>query len=134
MSDHKYTPGPWYAREMRGWSGVCISRFREDVSTAGDAPIAQVREGYPHWENKFPVEANARLIAAAPELLEALEAVVACWNHHDVGKAYVEDLARAAIAKAKGETEKTLPVPPSPRQRERHRMKTIHAKMNGERP
>jgi len=41
-------------------------------------------------------EANARLIAAAPELLEALERIV-----HDNTKA--RSIAIAAIAKARGE-------------------------------
>jgi hypothetical protein len=46
--------------------------------------------------------ANAHLIAAAPELLEALEAVVAISDRkHDAW-----DAAKAAIAKAKGENQK----------------------------
>ena len=58
--------------------------------------------------------ANARLIAAAPDLLEALEALEAqvdnTGRYFDPPDAYAEvpwefiDQARAAIAKAKGET------------------------------
>ena len=57
--------------------------------------------------------ANARLIAAAPELLEALEAMIEMHGvtqsyadkHIGIPQSWVEvsDLARAAIAKAKGE-------------------------------
>ena len=47
-------------------------------------------------------EANARLIAAAPELLEALELVMdRLVDRHETDEAAVH--ARAAIAKAKGE-------------------------------
>jgi len=84
----QHTPGPWRASIYCIWGGINGDTYVAGTQTAIGADAQ---------------EANARLIAAAPELLEALEAVVACWNHHDVGKAYVEDLARAAIAKAKGE-------------------------------
>lgn len=50
-------------------------------------------------------EANARLIAAAPELLEALEGFVSVYGVDDVPRwMQVRDKARAAIAKATGET------------------------------
>ena len=52
------------------------------------------------------VEANARLIAAAPELLEALEAVLPDLEHyvatHGPGPDKRLAVARAAIAKATG--------------------------------
>lgn len=44
------------------------------------------------------IDADARLIAAAPDLLKALEAVVAVADR----KTVEFDLARAAIAKARG--------------------------------
>lgn len=50
-------------------------------------------------ERAFPYEANARLIAAAPELLAALQSVLA--NSLDSqGLADAHKQARAAIAKA----------------------------------
>lgn len=49
-------------------------------------------------------EANARLIAAAPELLEALESMVEMVEMNGFGKAYAMDIARAAIAKARGQS------------------------------
>ncbi len=81
MSD--YTPGPW----------AVISG---EVCAAGYGPIAHCdREN----RNTKPVErdANARLISAAPELLEALEAVMQFPLNHKANLA-----AHAAIAKAKG--------------------------------
>lgn len=44
-----------------------------------------------------------RLAAAAPELLEALKMMLEMSEMGGFGKAYAEDVARAAIAKAKGE-------------------------------
>ena len=62
-----------------------------------------------HWKDRPNPEADARLIAAAPELLEALEAFV---REHDCEASAFEDdslcecklciPARAAIAKARG--------------------------------
>jgi len=46
--------------------------------------------------------ANARLIAAAPDLLEALEAVVA-WLEQGDHEGELHTMATAAIAKAKGQ-------------------------------
>lgn len=54
----------------------------------GDAPIAQVNEGAPHWENKYPVAANAALIAAAPELLEALLACAGALEQADTSEGF----------------------------------------------
>jgi cation transporter-like permease len=51
------------------------------------------------------VEANARLIAAAPELLEALENLLAVHECRGGTKYHAGDIARAAIAKAKGGTQ-----------------------------
>ena len=51
---------------------------------------------------------RARLIAAAPELLSALQTILACGSMHDDGSFVVNEgngieEAYAAIAKAKGE-------------------------------
>lgn len=99
----KYTPGPWL------------------ISDQGK-PATFVYALNPHGYNKFwtlvqgggnsiterttdeELEANARLIAAAPELLEACAAIVAwCDKNPPAGDAlYCINQARAAIAKAEG--------------------------------
>ena len=81
----KHTQGPWlvegravYALNDDGYNR--FSALVQDAHTPGDE-----------------LEANARLIAAAPELLEALECLL------EMGHAKAGDLARAALAKARGE-------------------------------
>lgn len=68
MTDEKHTPGPWYAAD----DDHCHIRRESD-----DAAIAQVFEDDGHCDPvhclPLPSKANARLIAAAPELLEALK-------------------------------------------------------------
>lgn len=87
-----HTPGPW---EMNvGIDGAVV--YHPDQGTIADVPMDL--SAYPH---------NARLMAAAPELLEALEELL-----HAPDPDEVEDFAplyraitkaHAAIAKAKGE-------------------------------
>lgn len=105
----KHTPGPWecsldlctvYGR--KGWS---IGPVGVTAAVCGDTPSRQEQE------------ANARLIAAAPELLTAMEECITepnayCYTHSAgvVGQAkdmerrlkQINYVARAAIAKAKG--------------------------------
>lgn len=91
MSKAKHTPGPWdenNGRVFRGNSGsICILT---DQHSFGE------------------YRANARLIAAAPELLEALQSIIEIGKRNTENPKYdgYYDAARAAIAKATGETEK----------------------------
>ena len=50
-------------------------------------------------------QANAHLIAAAPELYEALERMVADYDIGEMTETPILDVANAALAKARGETE-----------------------------
>ena len=92
----KHTPGPWEIEEhyhsgYRWISGPEHSQFAQVVWCMED-------------EDRSPeCEANAHLIAAAPELLEALEMMLEMSEMGGFGKAAAEDVARAAIAKVKGE-------------------------------
>ena len=88
-----HTQGPWRARELTSESpGTRIYK--------GTAEIATCHYGAPfdHQEAK----ANARLIAAAPELLAAMKWIAEEieWNH-DMGG--VLAVARRAIEKATGQ-------------------------------
>lgn len=96
----KHTPGPWkvlnnvqiYDEKLGGEIAVCCRYARYDAVD----------------------HANAKLIAAAPDLLSALEECLPClgWEHdsddelrweHEQGNGYAELIlrARAAIAKAR---------------------------------
>jgi len=91
MSTH--TPGVWIATkgEYRGWT---IGEASGDSRAIAEIPFAA------HWSvHAERYEADARLIAAAPELLEALKAFV-----NDIvpnsPKDPLWEQARAAIQKA----------------------------------
>lgn len=92
----QHTPGPWTItdREIRGPqdSGVIVARLPE-WGILADGPD--------------PAPANARLIAAAPALLDALEELLSEVTANTYPKALAElgaiGRASAAIAAAKGE-------------------------------
>jgi hypothetical protein len=104
-----HTPGPWVADAIAENGDIriaCVNLPLVIASTHNGASIGEILNGLPpelQW-------ANARLIAAAPELLDALRMFVAAeddWNARDgtfddpLTDAYLA--ARAAIAKATGE-------------------------------
>lgn len=81
MSDVKHTPGPWHVA-----NGCQIRGAKDQIAKAW---MMRNGEGL----------ANARLIAAAPELLNALEAITEAYDT----SLPEYKVARAAIAKARGE-------------------------------
>jgi len=87
MSD--YVPGPWYAKK----TGIVTfyKTRRIQVATARQPLFTAECQ-----------EANARLIAAAPDLLAALQAVADYWAGGDVPEV-LDTQMRAAIAKARGQ-------------------------------
>lgn len=103
-SEAKHTPGPWepHLYESGGFEIVSVHE-RNFIITS--------RNGYQEWDRKNESVDNARLIAAAPELLEALEECIDhMTNSNDCthGNGFTYDFcpvekARAAIAKARGE-------------------------------
>lgn len=99
----KHTPGPWVAPKEQG-NLILPKRNWEDQQIGAIANGMQILV-YPC--DTMETEANARLIAAAPDLLEACK-----WAHQflvsrkdipPVGEAaQIFDLIAAAIAKAEG--------------------------------
>lgn len=89
----KHTPGPWIVNH----ESSDVGELKLSVEAGDEYFIAQVDEG-------MHQQGNARLIAAAPELLSALKDIIgwvpgaASW-HTDAPIKAVER-ARAAIAKA----------------------------------
>lgn len=91
-----HTPGPWI-----------VNPFSARVDCAaldewGDPlPICELL--WPtDYRSEDETQANARLIAAAPELLEALTRTLDALEKLDAGETKVAKAARAAIAKATG--------------------------------
>ena len=102
MADVKHTPGPW--RYVRA----------NPSPTTGEHLIAGAKPGYLAEVRDCgsgSVAANARLISAAPDLLESLRAFVSPWDGDSVEEIESQsglatsvriEQARAAIAKATG--------------------------------
>jgi len=92
-----YTPGPWHYDEHTdnivatdtpddGGDIICVG-----LSEGGDSPSRR------RWN------ANASLISAAPDLLEALETIMKYPSIPNTIGYEMVDTARAAIAKARGQ-------------------------------
>ena len=96
MSEVKHTPGPWGVNQSADEGAWDIGTGEWQGDSYGGLQIATA------WGFYGRAEADARLIAAAPELLQALEAMVALLDAD--GWSWPQQLAdaRAAIAKAKG--------------------------------
>ena len=100
----KHTEGPW---KVDGKTELCITNVHDRSKYVGSASIMGSKDNCKELYEE--AKANARLMAAAPELLEALEAIQKHWNYE--GNAYGMDdellpimkKAKQAIAKAKGE-------------------------------
>lgn len=105
MSD-QHTPGPWRIEGSRG-AGLIISA---GVNAYRDGPNSYVGVLDPMFHvagQDTPFRADAQLICAAPDMLEALRRIAdaPAWGAPDKWEdtpAEVRQLARAAIAKAEG--------------------------------
>ena len=102
MAERAHTPGPW--RVIIDDDGNPLSG-RPSVQASDELDCAIVHwDGFvqEYWRSARgdkEIQANARLIAAAPDLLEALEGVVRVADRDTPEFA----AARAAIARATGE-------------------------------
>ena len=91
-----HTPGPWHCENGRGIK----TADGEHVSGLG---LCTLLGGQP--EDREEAEANTRLMAAAPELLAALEDMVKSFGYTDwssVHDAARCEHAREVLAKVKG--------------------------------
>ena len=96
----QHTPGPWVYRRSFD------SSARRDIWTAADATgHRELVATIPDADGDH-INADARLIAAAPDLLAALRDMVGAYQRHfdvmPVAWQTYDDIARAAIAKATG--------------------------------
>lgn len=102
MNEAKHTPGPWWVDDF----GNGDVRVVVDPVKGMPPPICDGRtfvcKLYQQDERGIDAKANARLIAAAPELLAILSAIIDLNPQLPMG--YREE-AEAVIAKATGGTE-----------------------------
>ena len=107
----KHTPGPWQLNTAEGRIPPIrkvkmpygeADTFRAVVQTPTRSHVCELDFGY----GKAVDEANAHLIAAAPDLLEAVKAIVRGYDGPTVDAATAVSAhiqaARMAIAKAEG--------------------------------
>lgn len=89
----KHTPGPWVleaGRNIKTSSGTFyISYGREE------------RTGRPYFSDFCELDANAALIAAAPDMLDALKQIIEDIEDRGITQASINK-ARAAIGRATG--------------------------------
>lgn len=95
-----YTKGPWFVELDQHRDTAYVTADSRD----GFIPICSLGIGY-QGEIEVEQEANAKLITAAPELLEALE-----WIHEEAKSEFamyesssLGETVKKAIAKAKGQ-------------------------------
>ena len=96
MSKTKHTPGPWHistnTHAMRIISNHCVALAEVYARESVEKQVA-----------------NAHLIAAAPEMLEALERITEMWQESPCSSypkgtlAFIQDIIEPLIRKAKGE-------------------------------
>ena len=106
MSETKFTPGPWigagpsFGDAKPRWIDCIITQWEDDYGDVVGICDFQLKQ---YDEEQ---EANAHLIAAAPDLYEALERMVGWVDDWREGKKHPYDdweFAKAALAKARGE-------------------------------
>lgn len=106
----KWTPGPWVVSDSQDEVSVCMGTAIDSPYEYTCGHVWQTPDVYWSEADKEDI-ANAQLIAAAPDLYEALEDMLSGWKYireshgdlYGVGWDRAQNKARAALAKARGE-------------------------------
>lgn len=98
MSEATHTPGPWTVGFGKSGYPYQIRAERQSDQAPGRVGKAITRWGAISLPSSSEGLANARLIAAAPTLLEALKTILADASC----SAFIAQTAEEAIAKAEG--------------------------------
>ena len=89
-----HTPGPWTAKR---WHDARSGTYGWSLEAGGHSlPLSEMET-----DNPDECDANARLIATAPELLASLRHTVRFWDQLNTNDT---ETMRALIARATGET------------------------------
>lgn len=104
MSEAKFTPGPWTADGMT----ICGAGTTIDVEGSMVAQVSRAiaNDRFTRGLKTSQVDANAHLIAAAPELYGVLETLIKLWAEHEVmSVAFSDAIESGAVALAKAQSE-----------------------------
>jgi hypothetical protein len=104
VSERKWTPGPWHLSDETIRDGL----WSKLLYGQPEGMLAIIRVGH---QGGYYGDANARLISAAPDLYEALSAMIReigeARSHGssaiDLISSSAIEMARAALSKARGE-------------------------------
>ncbi len=102
----KYTPGPWvFSRsDLCGDSRFYIAQSDDALYTPNYSDVATLIAETVSSEHRHIQEANACLIAVAPELLEALQESLRYFTYTSVrGMAHIEKCERLIAKATQGE-------------------------------
>ena len=102
--------GPWPVAHSEGpWEFDGVDRNNRRIIYNAKRSTVAYAEDFNSYDLDEEVDANARLIAAAPELLacceDALGTLAGIYSDEDPAHVQMFDALRSAIAKAKGFTE-----------------------------
>lgn len=107
----KHTQGPWTIDTISGWTDGSARDLNGDIYIRGEGDALPFGQVFTDTEEREMLDpeiiperiAAARLIAAAPELLEAAEEAARWWdNQEGLDSAPWIYAIREAIAKSKG--------------------------------
>jgi len=111
MSEARWTSGPWFAvKDMAGCWCVKTRRDKDDENAVVSDLSANIASGIgDHTESRTSgnEEDNANLIAASPDMAEALQRLLDSYIAVTDGDPDIDPdviRARAALAKARGES------------------------------
>ena len=99
MSNH--TQGPWTVISDPAHFDSLTTVVAGSV-TQNKTPNAQMIVQVGGWASVIEAQSNARLIAAAPELLAFVEEYIYAYESGMAGESYLHRIAKTAITKATG--------------------------------
>ncbi|WP_123138887.1 hypothetical protein [Enterobacter genomosp. O] len=101
----KHTPGPWFIKPVSNATVEGNLNIIQTESSTGKGYHVSYSASWDDNEvTKLEAQANANLIAAAPDLLEALQELIFLYEHDEGCKELTEyKRAKTAISKALGE-------------------------------
>ena len=98
MSEAKFTKGKWFIEKDANWNNDCWAiSVKRDHNDSVHHCFAEVVYKMENEESNPELEANAHLIAAAPEMYEILSEI-----NYQLGSVY-GDRINELLAKARGE-------------------------------